>query len=433
MTKEQLKQQLSAIFAQASETEISDLVSRCFSAEHSNKVLGVEIFDVGKHNGDKYTEQDVDDMLAAFKELDFRPALKVGHTEDFAGAPAFGWVTNLRKAGTKMLADFESMHDSVIAALRDRRYDRVSSEIYFNLKRKGKVFRRALKAVALLGAEPPAVAGLVPLHKMEFADAGAFESLAQAGQKFELEQQALIDALSARVVGLTQTLNEQKEQHNMDLKALRAKKEELEGKLAELSAKDQSKFGEAEKKQLADLSTEIKSLGTKIGEEIDALIAKAGKADALEGTVASLAAKERARDVQERVSKCTVAAFRPMLTGLYMHAVANDAVRVKVLTLSADGKTSKEEEKSLSETLDVLVGAINAGAKNLFSVTTSSQQQQRQEGPTDGDPGAEIDHLAKLRVAEGKAKTYDEAVDAVLATDPELKKRYHEAHQSRAA
>jgi hypothetical protein len=142
-----------------------------------NVIKGVEIFKPGTHNGDTYTEQDLDDIVAASRQLDFRPALKIGHTKDEPGAPAYGWITNLRKAGGKLVADFESMHESVTQALRDRRYDRVSSEIYFNLKRGGQTFRRALKAVALLGAEVPAVAGLVPLHKMEFAGTGDAESV----------------------------------------------------------------------------------------------------------------------------------------------------------------------------------------------------------------------------------------------------------------
>ena len=140
-------------------------------------INGVEIFKTGTHNGDKYDENDLDEMVRAHGELDFRPAIKVGHVKDFPGAPAYGWVTNLRRVGQKLVADFTDMHDSVIEAIRKRSYSRVSSEVYFNLKRGGKTFRRALKAVALLGAEVPAVAGLVPLHKMEFAAADEYEGV----------------------------------------------------------------------------------------------------------------------------------------------------------------------------------------------------------------------------------------------------------------
>ena len=135
-----------------------------------NAIRNVEIFAAGQWNGDTYTERDLDDMVSAFRELDYRPALKLGHTKDAPGAPAYGWIENLRRVGRKLVADFVDMHDSVVNAIRKRAYSRVSSEIYFNLKRGGKTFARALKAVALLGAEVPAVANLVPLHTMEVAD-----------------------------------------------------------------------------------------------------------------------------------------------------------------------------------------------------------------------------------------------------------------------
>lgn len=137
-----------------------------------NTIRNVEIFKTGRWNNDDYTTQDLDDMVTAHREIDFKPGIKIGHSKDAPGAPAYGYIERLRRVGNKLVADFTSMHDSVVKAIRDRRYSRVSAEVYFNLKRGGRTFRRALKAVALLGAEVPAVAGLLPLHKMEFADLG---------------------------------------------------------------------------------------------------------------------------------------------------------------------------------------------------------------------------------------------------------------------
>lgn len=135
----------------------------------TKEIKGVEIFRSGIHNSEKYTEADLDSMVDAFNHLDYRPALKLGHSgPDKPGAPAYGWVAALRKVGSKLVADFTHMHESVVEAIRRRAFDTVSAEIYFDLKRNGKTYPRALKAVALLGAEIPAVAGLVPLHKMEF-------------------------------------------------------------------------------------------------------------------------------------------------------------------------------------------------------------------------------------------------------------------------
>lgn len=152
-----------------------------------NAIRNIEIFRSGTHNGDQYTEADLDDMVAAFHRLDYRPALKVGHTKDASGAPAYGWISNLRRAGQKLLADFTDMHESVVEAIRSKAYNRVSAEVFHNLRRAGEVFPRALKAVALLGAEVPAVAGLVPLHKMEFAEFDALERTAAFSTDLKIE------------------------------------------------------------------------------------------------------------------------------------------------------------------------------------------------------------------------------------------------------
>lgn len=135
-----------------------------------NSIKDVEIFATGNHNRDHFSEADLDAMVDAYHALDFVPAIKVGHVKDRPGDPAYGYVAKLRRVGNKLVADFTHMHESVVDAIRDGRYGRVSAEIYFNLRRAGRIFPRALKAVALLGSEIPAVAGLVPLHSMKFAN-----------------------------------------------------------------------------------------------------------------------------------------------------------------------------------------------------------------------------------------------------------------------
>lgn len=392
-------------------------------AQHANAIRGVEIFSPGKHNGDDYSEKDIDSMVEAFKDLDFRPALKVGHTKDAPGAPAYGWVTNLRKAGGKLVADFESMHDSVVQAIKDGRYGRVSSEIYFNLKRGGKLFPRALKAVALLGAEVPAVAGLKPLHKMEFATEG-FESLALCEQSLEVEQRALIDSLTTRVAALSQILTESKEQDAMKIKELKEQKTALEAQLAELGKKG-DKSTDEDKAKIVKFGQDIAALGKKIDEEIESLAAEAEAGKALKGQVAALMAKERTREVSDHIGRCVVKSFHADLQALYGHAVANGEVRVKRFSVDKDGKRV-ESEKSLVEALDSLVAQINDGAKKLFTVVAGSPNERRPEGPSDDDAGVEVDAKAKARVRDGKSKSYDEALDAVLAEDKDLAKRYHE-------
>ena len=396
------------------------------SFAHSNAVRGVEIFAPGTHNGDAYTEADIDDLIAASKELDFRPAIKIGHSKDSPGAPAYGWVTALRKVGGKLVADFESMHDSVITALKDKRYDRVSSEIYFNLKRGGKQFRRALKAVALLGADVPAVAGLIPLHKMEFI-ADGFENVAACEQSLDVEKQALIDSLTERVAQLSGQVNTQKEHDAMKIKELQEKKVALESQLAELKKLDKP---DAESKvKIAKFEADIAAFGDDI-KNLEQAEATAAENAALKAQVAQLVTKDRAREVADRVARCKVVAFREDLEAVYAHAMANPAAKVKHFAVK-DGKRV-ESEKPVIEVIDSLVASINAASKQLFAVVSTTGGTERQEGPSE-DAGAELDAKSKARIREGKSKNYAEAMDAVLADDVELAAKYHEQQSTRRA
>jgi hypothetical protein len=142
------------------------------AAKHSEElrsIHGVEIFKSGTWNGDKYDENDLDAMVSAFNEMGFTPPIKAGHSDE-SSAPALGWVENLRRVGSSLVADLTALPQKVFEAIRRRSYDRVSAEIYWGLKRNGKEYPRVLKALALLGAEIPAV-DLQPLS--------AFLALAQ--------------------------------------------------------------------------------------------------------------------------------------------------------------------------------------------------------------------------------------------------------------
>lgn len=127
----------------------------------------VEIFETGKWNGDNYSTQDLDDMVQAFTDTKgaLKPHLKLGHSHNQEllqkdGFPSAGWITELKRNGNKLLAKIENIPDKIHGLLKNKAYGRVSSEIFWNLKLNGKKHRRALKAVALLGADTPEVHSL---------------------------------------------------------------------------------------------------------------------------------------------------------------------------------------------------------------------------------------------------------------------------------
>lgn len=432
--------------------EEAGLTGALLYAENDNAVRGVEIFSSGTHNGDEYTETDLDDMVKAFKELDYRPALKIGHTKDKPGSPAFGWITNLRKEGTKLLADFESMHDTVIQALRNRNYDRVSSEIYFNLKRGGNVFRRALKAVALLGAEVPAVAKLVPLHKVEFADDASAEAVFEAtGTNVAVPESEYVAALSKRVDALLTLLKENDMAKNAaEIKVLKdqlakfktemdkKKKKDVTDDDQDADYKQLKAEAESLSQKIANLETEdvaadADALRTQLTAANDALAKQQAETKALSERLSRIEHERTNSDIGERVRACKVPAFRGPLQALYTYALAHAGDSVKVYS-EKDGKTT-EDTKTLAQCIDGIVGEINAQSDKVLFKQFGKTENGKLEEAGAGTAGQEVDGKIKAyRAKHPEVKTYEMAMKAVFAEEPVLAQRWREefaAQQSR--
>lgn len=123
-------------------------------------------------NGMKFkaTSKVLDAMVANFHELKKRgmkPYLKLGHLSSkdhikATGMPALGWVTDLRRVGEKVVADFSHVPRKVAQLIRARSYARVSPEIVLRYADPvgGKNYGNVLRAVGLLGATTPAMTTL---------------------------------------------------------------------------------------------------------------------------------------------------------------------------------------------------------------------------------------------------------------------------------
>jgi len=127
----------------------------------------VEVFSAGTWNGDAYTEEDIDLMVKAFNETkeQIKPYLKLGHDEKQEllqkdGLPAAGWISNLKRVGKKLVADFTDIPDKIYQLIKNKAYRKVSSEVYWNLEVNNKKYPKLLSAVSLLGANMPAVQNL---------------------------------------------------------------------------------------------------------------------------------------------------------------------------------------------------------------------------------------------------------------------------------
>lgn len=144
------------------------------------ELKGVEIFssgtyyfpqDDGTEESITYTDADVQSIADNTNKLiaddKHSPPGKLGHdgAQAFAaasGLPAIGWAQNLRRVGSKLLADFTDVPTLAYKALKAKLYKKISSEIYHAeaSKKHFGVEGLTLRAVAFLGADVPKVKGL---------------------------------------------------------------------------------------------------------------------------------------------------------------------------------------------------------------------------------------------------------------------------------
>lgn len=143
-----------------------------FSKELNFSEANMEIFSVGTWNGQKFTKEDLQKIVESYSEIGdkTKPYLKLGHNDEQQlakksgmgedGKPALGWLHSLKLVGDNLVAHFKDVPKVLAELIQKGAYKRVSSEIYFNYDFKDKIYPFVLKAVALLGADTPAVTTL---------------------------------------------------------------------------------------------------------------------------------------------------------------------------------------------------------------------------------------------------------------------------------
>jgi hypothetical protein len=141
----------------------------CFSIKAAElfSIKDVEIFSTGTWNGRHITDIDLDNIVDAFSSTNqtVRPFLKLGHSSkqkilEAEGLPAAGWVTNVRRVGNKLKADFIDLPRKIYQLIKNKAYRKVSCEIYSNITLGDRTYPKLLGGVALLGAELPGVLNL---------------------------------------------------------------------------------------------------------------------------------------------------------------------------------------------------------------------------------------------------------------------------------
>lgn len=231
----------------------------------------------------EFTAEDLDDMVQNFEALSDaqKVPLKLGHDvptkEQLAGAPdgqpALGWVQNLRRIGQDLVADFVNVPKVMKEAIGKKLYRTLSIELLMGVKRGEKVLRHVLDAVALLGADQPAVHSLGDLdrylagrsvafddacHRLVFETIAGERKLIQGDDMDEKQVQAMIDkATSAQ---------------STEIADLKKKFSASEDKASEFERENKRLKAEAEERKEAESKAKLKFARDKATEILEAAV-----------------------------------------------------------------------------------------------------------------------------------------------------------------
>lgn len=370
-------------------------------------LTGVEVFAVGRWNGMTFGAADLAAMAQAFDNLKgfHKVPLKLGHNPEQPvtdGKPALGWVTALYVQGDKLCADFEDVPNVVVSAIKRKLYRRVSIELSVDVRYKGKHIPFVVDAVALLGADLPAVNTLADLNAFLSRDAAQFnvgkraEFSAVAGsiQEKAMDENGLRDAVEKAVAAATAPL-----------------KQQLEPMLARNFSQETQDMDRKETQELVNEAlAPIKSALNELIQVIDpsrARVTSAFSKDVGAGSVtyedACSVIDKRARSLMFEKSITYAAAKHRVLEldeNLAIAYSAGPSGRVQFTPDGAgDGKTSFTKE----------------GAGDLEKPLTGTLDR--------GQAGAEVDKRIKERM-EGTRLSYSAAKHQVLSEDDDLAKAY---------
>lgn len=385
---------------------------------------GVEILNVGTHNGHAFTSEILTEIAANFPLAGFLPALKVdvggGRPAHAEGGPAFGFVTGLRTKGAGknkiLLARLEHIRPEIMEMIDARMFDRVSVEVHETVIRNGVALRNVLGAIELLGASFPAVPNLKPVSESTRLASDSEPMVAIT--PFSLKEATMTEK-EKKELEETKRLLAEKEQ---EVKKLAHEAKEAKEAAKNLVAGDDDEDG----KKLLAAETEK---ATKLQTELDALKAKAegdgSEVKRLAQQVATLEESQRQARVASLVG--TLKVKGGMVEEL--SAIATWATERKpdeVIKLAAKKADEKPPEVDPLGVVQSLIEKLNSYTAYMLKEHSTGKVELSEAGePTTRDEASlRVDELAKKAVTDGKVKTYGEGVTHVLSQDSELKKLY---------
>lgn len=360
-------------------------------------IKGVEIFSTGTWNGDEYTQDDLDEMVRAFEDTQetCKPSLKLGHTDDQTllqkdGLPAAGWIGSLYRKGGKLLADFVDIPKTIYELITNKAYRNVSAEIYWNADVNGEIYKRMLAAVALLGADMPAVSNLKDILSLYRKHLNPESIKSYTTSK---------DALIIRRYTHARTTDESPEESTTTKKEPEHMKTEAELKL-EYDLKAQKEKSDAAESELKKMREE-KTAQEKELKEAREYRSEAQKKE--EDLKKQLAEKQIETDLDKLSSqKLVTPAMKP-----YIKALLGDEKKEYSLTLEG-GEKKLSKTQLITEALKLL-----SATKSTVNFKESSKDTHVGEGPEGGRKSEADIHMEIEQYATQNKVSYRQAYVAV--------------------
>jgi hypothetical protein len=337
------------------------------------RLEGVEIFSVGKWNGDDFTHDDLNEMIKSFEatKSGIVPGIKLGHGKEQAllkasELPSAGWVEKLYVKGDKLVADFKDIPKAIYNLIQKGAYKKPSIELFPKITIKGQQYKNLIGAVALLGAELPGV--------MDLSDIMALYSTEEKPKSYD--------------ANLEFNFNESRKDSTMPTK------EELRAEIeAELKAEADAEKAKALEAQVL----EFKAKQDEKDQEIAAL--KKFKADA------DAKALEDAKKVQEAELKAFVTELKsqklctPAMEPMIEQLLGEDKKEYSIKIKDEDKKLSKQE--LLKEAL-----LLFSAAKEVNFAESSSKGDKNDKSEAD----LKDLHEKALQFSKEKGITYGQAI-----------------------
>ena len=240
--------------------------------KNGSNELSFEVFAVGLWNGLEFDKKRLQKIVDNFKKLKevHKPYLKIGHedTNPSMGQPALGWIDDMwLTAANKIMVHAVGIPDKLFNAIKNKLYKRVSIELSVNVEYKGQKIGDVLDAVAILGADVPAVNTLQDLDAYMTRPpgnfAGASRAMFTAIQTNEGEiMPEDVKALSEKIDKMMGRVDEVEKEN----RTLREQNQQLSGQV--------EKFQKDEKTRLED---EKKNAVKMARDKVDGILEKAVK------------------------------------------------------------------------------------------------------------------------------------------------------------